>query len=97
MYARVVQWEGGEAESIRSAAAEIAGRVSSGPPEGVPSIGFTLLTDPDGGRVVAIGLFETEADMQQGHEVLETMSPPGDGMGRRASVGFYEVAVDTRM
>ena len=94
---RVAQWEGGEDESMRSAAAEIAGRASSGPPEDVPSIGFTLLTHPDGSLVVAIGLLATEADMQQRHEVLESSRPPGDGLGRCASVGFYEVAVDTRM
>jgi len=28
--------------------------------------------------------------------VLNEMSPPGEGMGQRASVGVYEVAVDVR-
>jgi hypothetical protein len=96
MFARIVQFEGGEAESIRSSAAEIAGRAPTGPPEGVPAVGFTLLTDPEGGRTVAISLFATEEDMQQGHAALDAMSPPGDGLGNRVSVGFYEVAVDLR-
>jgi hypothetical protein len=41
-------------------------------------------------------LFETEEDMRQGDATLSSMSPPNDGMGRRAGVDFYEVAVDLR-
>ncbi|HVX83018.1 MAG TPA: hypothetical protein VHB23_16735, partial [Devosiaceae bacterium] len=63
-----------------------------GPPEGVPSTGFLLLQDPAGGRALAIGFFETEEDYRQGDETLNSMSPPGDGMGQRVSVEKYEVA-----
>jgi hypothetical protein len=97
MYARVATWEGGEAEAIRHAAAEIKSRADSGPPEGVPSVGFTMLIDPDKGRALAVGLFETEEDLRKGDEVLNSMSPPDDGMGRRASVDVYEVALDVRL
>lgn len=96
MYARVATWEGGSAEAIRAASEEIASRAASGPPEGVPSVGFTLLVDPEGGRALAIGLFKTEDDLRAGDAVLNEMSPPGEGMGQRASVGVYEVAVDVR-
>jgi len=96
MYARVATWEGGNAEAIRAASEEIASRAASRPPEGVPFVGFTLLVDPEGGRALAIGLFKTEDDLRAGDAVLNEMSPPGEGMGQRASVGVYEVAVDVR-
>lgn len=97
MYARVATWEGGEAEAIRRTAAEINAQAASGPPEGVPSVGFTLLIDPEGGRGLAIGLFETEEDLRQGDRVLNAMEPPGDGMGRRTGVEVYEVGLDMRL
>ena len=96
MYARVARWEGGDADAIRASAAEMKERAGSGPPEGVPSTGFTLLIDPDNGRGLAIGLFETEEDLKQGDATLNEMSPPNDGMGRRSSVEVYEVAIDLR-
>jgi hypothetical protein len=96
MYARVARWEGGTADQIRRAAEGIQSTASEGPPEGVPATGFLLLTDPENGRVMALALFETEADMRTGDETLNTMSPPGDGMGRRVSVEMYEVAADLR-
>jgi hypothetical protein len=63
----------------------------------VPAKGFLLLADPDNGRVLAVALFETEADMRTGDEALNAMNPPGDGMGRRASVEMYEVIADVRL
>ena len=95
-YARVVKWEGGSADAIRDSIQRIQEQSQSGPPEGVPSTGFTFLTDPDAGRVIAIGLFETEDDLRQGHETLERMSPPSP-MGERVFVETYEVAADIRM
>jgi hypothetical protein len=96
MYARVARWEGGEAEAIRRSVDEIKSQASSGPPEGVPAKGFLLLTDPENGRGLAVSLFETEEDLRQGDETLNSMTPPGEGMGRRAAVEKYEVAVDVR-
>jgi hypothetical protein len=81
---------------MRRSADEINSRAQSGPPEGVPAVGFLLLTDPDNGRGLAISLFETEDDRRKGDETLNSMSPPDDGMGRRAAVENYEVAVDVR-
>jgi hypothetical protein len=97
MYARVARWEGGSADQIGRATDEIRSRTSEGPPEGVPAKGFLLLTDPENGRVLAVALFETEADMRTGDEALNAMNPPGDGMGRRVSVEMYEVAADERL
>jgi hypothetical protein len=94
VYARVAKWEGADAEAMRKSAADINSQASSGPPEGVPAKGFLLLIDPENGRGLAVALFETEEDLRQGNEVLNSMSPPDDGMGRRTSVESYEVAVD---
>jgi hypothetical protein len=96
MLARVARWEGAEAEAMRASAQEIGSRAESGPPEGVPAKGFLLLTDPESGRSMAIALFDNEEDLRQGGEVLNSMSPPNDGMGRRTAVEVYEVAVDVR-
>lgn len=96
MYARVSRFESADAEAMRASAADITSRAPSGPPEGVPAKGFILLIDPEGGRGLAIGLFETEADLEAGDAVLNAMTPPSDGMGHRVSVERYEVAVDVR-
>lgn len=97
MYARVARWEGADGEAMRRAAEQINSDASSGPPEGVPAKGFLMLIDPDKGQGLAISLFETEDDLRTGDETLNSMNPPGDGMGRRASVETYEVAVDVRI
>src|SRR4051794_10357358 len=97
MLARIVHWEGADADTLRKSAEEINSRSDSGPPEGVPSKGFTLLIDPDNGRAIALGLFETEEDYKKGDETLNSMDPPGGSMGRRTSVDKYEVGVDVRL
>lgn len=97
MYARIARFEGGEADAIRQSAEETKARADSGPPEGLPAKGFMMLIDPDNGRGLGITLFETEDDLRKGDEVLNSMSPAGDGMGSRASVESYEVAIDLRV
>jgi hypothetical protein len=95
MYARVARWEGADAAALEQSAAEIRKQAEAqeGPPEGVPAKGLIVLQDPEGGRAVAISLFETEDDYREGDETLNSMSPPGEGMGRRIAVEKYEVAV----
>ena len=95
MLARVARWEGGDAESLESSAAEIRDQAEAGggPPPGVPAKGFLLLQDPAAGKAMAIMLFENEDDYRQGDETLNSMSPPGGGMGERVSVEKLEVAV----
>jgi hypothetical protein len=56
-----------------------------------------MLIDPAGGNTMAISLFDTEDDLRAGDAVLNDMSPPDDGFGRRTSVETYEVAVDVRL
>lgn len=98
MLARVVRWEGADAASLESSAEEVRRRATEagGPPEGVPSKGLLVLHDTGGGKVLAISLFETEADYEEGDRTLNEMSPPGDGFGRRVSVEKYEVAIDLK-
>ncbi|MGE5527171.1 MAG: hypothetical protein ACM3Q9_00730 [Methanosarcina sp.] len=94
MYARVARWEGGRAEAIEESVARIREEAGSGPPEGVPTKGLLLLTDSAAGKVIAISLFETEDDYREGDETLNSMSPPGEGMGNRVAVEKYEVALE---
>ena len=96
MYARVVSWEGGDADAIRANAAEIEQRSAEGPPPGVPAKGLMFLMDPDGGKAMIMSLFDSEEDMQQGDAVLSEMSPTTP-MGSRTSVGLYEVAIERRL
>lgn len=95
MYARVVQWDGADGKALEDSAAEIRSRAEAtgGPPPGVPAKEFLLLHDTAAGRAIAITLFETEEDYRQGDETLNSMSPPGEGMGRRVSVEKFELAV----
>lgn len=92
MLARVVRWEGGDAETLERSAAEINEQSGDGPPPGVPAKEFFLLQDPAGGKALAIVLFENEDDYREGHATLESMDPPGGGMGQRVAVEKYEVA-----
>ncbi len=91
MYARVARFTGASRESIEQNVAGIRERAGSGPPEGVPAVGFRLLADEANGTVIAIGFFETEEDMRKGDETLNTMTPPTGDMGSRASVDLCEV------
>jgi len=93
MYARVVRWEGAEAEAMKQSVEGIRTNAEAGPPEGLPAKGLLVLHDLEGGKAMAITLFETEADYREGDETLNSMSPPGEGMGKRVGVDKYEVAI----
>lgn len=93
MYARVAQWEGADAKALEDSAAQIRAQAESeGPPPGVPAKEFLLFHDTAAGKALAVTLFESEEDYLQGDETLNSMSPPGEGMGRRVSVEKYELA-----
>lgn len=94
MYARVARWEGASPEALDQVAAGIREDAESGPPEGLPAKKLILLQDKENGRSIAITMFETEDDYRQGDEILNSMSPPGDGMGQRVGVDKYEVAIE---
>ena len=96
MLARVTTFEGGTADGIRAAVEQLRSDMPQGPPPGVKSNGLTVLVDPDGGRVMMIGLFASEEDLRASESVLEEMSPP-EGAGKRTSVDVYQVGADIRM
>lgn len=96
MLARVTTFEGGTPDGIRAAVAQLQSDIPNGPPEGVKSNGLTLLVDPDGGRVMMIGLFSGADELRSSEAALEAMSPP-DGMGKRSSVDVFEVGAEVRM
>ena len=96
MLARVTRFEGGTADGVRAAIAQLRSDMSKGPPEGVKSTGLTVLIDPDDGRMMFIGLFANEDDLRASEPALEAMSPP-EGAGKRSSVEVYELAADVRM
>jgi hypothetical protein len=96
MLARVTRFEGGTADGIRAAVEQMQSDIPKGPPEGIKSNGLTMLVDPDGGRVLFIGLFASEEDLRASESTLEEMSPP-EGVGKRSSVDIYQVGADVRM
>ena len=75
---------------------EVSSQAASGPPPGVPAVGFLMLIDADSGRSISVSLFETEEALRQGDEALSQMNPSGSDVGRRTSVESYEVGVDIR-
>jgi hypothetical protein len=95
MYARVARWEGADPDSLKGSAAEIRDRAASedGPPPGVPAKEFLLFHDTAAGKALAVTLFGNEDDYRQGDETLNSMSPPGGGMGERISVEKFELVV----
>ena len=96
MLARVTTFEGGTADGIRAGGEELNANVAAGPPPGVKSSGFTMLIDPEGGRVMMIGLFANEDDLNESEVALKAMNPP-EGIGSMASRDVYDVAVEVRM
>jgi hypothetical protein len=94
MHARVATFHGGDPDQVRDAVKQNEQQGQSGPPEGVPAVGFLLLHRADEGKVIAISLFESEADLQQGDATLNSMDPPVPGaLGKRTSVDAYEVGL----
>jgi hypothetical protein len=87
-YARVVEFEGVDANRI----AELKREIEEGErPEGLPATEVIVLHDADAEKSLALVFFDSEEDYKQGDEVLSAM-PAGDTPGRRTAVSKYEVA-----
>ena len=84
MHARVATFEVADGSKIDEQIESMRQDSASGPPEGIPAKEFLVMVDKEAGKVMAVMLFETEADLRKGDETLNAMSP-GDtgGMGRR--------------
>jgi hypothetical protein len=93
MYARVATFEGDPA-NIDEGISQVRGEVESGnPPAGLEGAKMLMLINRDNGKGLGITLFESEEAMRRGDEALNRMNPGGGG--RRTSVEFYEVPVQT--
>jgi hypothetical protein len=88
--ARVVAFEGVDAEQIE----RLRGEIGATPPDDVPASELMILHDPQGGRSLAIVIFENEDDYARGDAALDAM-PSTETPGRRLSVDKYEVAIRT--
>jgi exopolysaccharide biosynthesis protein len=93
MYARVATFEGDPA-NIDTAIGQVRSQVESGQaPAGLEGAKMLMLVDRASGRGLGITLFESEEAMRRGDEALNAMNPGGGG--RRTSVEFFEVPVQT--
>jgi hypothetical protein len=87
--ARVVSFEGIDADRIATLKSEIEGGER---PEGLPATEMMILHDTEGERALAIVFFDSEDDYRTGDEFLNAM-PASDTPGRRTSVTKHDVAV----
>jgi hypothetical protein len=93
MYARVASFEGDPA-NIDVAISQVRSEVDSGsPPPGLEGAKMLMLVNRETGKGFGITLFESEEAMRRGDEALNAMNPGGGG--RRTSVEFFEVPVQT--
>lgn len=92
MHARVATFEIADPSKLDAEIEEMRRQSGDGPPEGVPAKEFMMMVDRDTGTIMAVTLFETEADLRKGDETLNQMSPQAGGaMGKRKSVEMFEV------
>jgi len=93
MYARIASFEGDPAH-VDEDIAMVRGQVESGEaPPGLENAKMMMLVNRETGKGLGITLFESEEAMRKGDEVLNAMNPGGGG--RRTSVEFYEVPIQT--
>jgi hypothetical protein len=93
MHARVATFESDPAD-FDEAIDMVRTQVESGEtPPGLEGAKMLMLIDRESGKSLGITLFEDEAAMRRGDEVLNAMNP-GDSE-TRTTVEFYEVPVQT--
>jgi hypothetical protein len=86
--ARVVEFEGVDAERMEEMRQEMGGDR----PEGVPASEIIVLHDAAAEKSLVVLFFESEDDYRRGDEALNAM-PAGETPGRRTSVTRYDVAI----
>ena len=94
MHARVALFQSAEPEdaekAVEAGKQQLAEKFDA-PPKGLEGAKEAwLLFDSSSGKSVGITFYESEEDLQRGHEALDAMSPGPDGP-RRTSVDFYKV------
>lgn len=93
MYARVATFEGDPANFDDAINTLRAGVESGDTPPGLEGAKMLMLVNRKSGKSLGVTLFESEEAMRRGDEALNAMNP--DAGGRRSSVEFYEVPVQT--
>jgi hypothetical protein len=93
MHARVATFEGEERgpdyqQEIETIRSEVEG---GNRPPGLEDAKGVLILSGEGGKRLAITLFDDEEGLRRGDAALNEMTPVG--MGKRSTVEFYEVAV----
>ena len=93
MHARVATFEGADRDAEYEQQIEtIRSEVEAGNrPPGLEDAKGVLILSGEGGKRLAITLFDDEEGMRRGDAALSERTPVG--MGTRSSVDFYEVAV----
>jgi hypothetical protein len=86
--ARVVKFEGVSQERADAMKQRMQGGEA---PDGMPSMEFVWLHDPDSERSLVIQFFDSEEDLEKAVEFLEAM-PSDETPGQRTSVTKYDVA-----
>jgi hypothetical protein len=90
VYVRVVRFTDIDPDRIK----EVLARVDeSGPPEGAPVKGLSMLLDEAQGTAVVLQYFETAEDMEAGARTFSAMDP-SETPGTRASVDMCEVKLE---
>jgi hypothetical protein len=93
MHARVATFESEErSPEYEQQIEQIRSDVQSGNrPPGLEDAKGVLILSGEGGKRLAITLFESEEGLRRGDAALNEMTPVG--MGTRSTVEFYDVAV----
>lgn len=91
MWARVARFAGDPAD-VDTRIERLRQLLESGPPPGLEGARFMLLVDRESGNAIGLTFFDTEEALHAGDAVMNA----GTGhAGRRSSVEFYEVPLDT--
>jgi hypothetical protein len=93
MHARVATFDGEDrGPEYEQQIEQIRSDVQSGNrPPGLEDAKGVLILSGEGGKRLAITLFESEEGLRRGDAALNEMTPVG--MGTRSTVEFYDVAV----
>jgi hypothetical protein len=93
MFARVATFEVDDPGLIDGEVATTRRYTEGGSlPEGIPVVGFFMMIDRDGGKLVELLLFETREDLQEGDATMSAMAL-GEGSMRRVALDRFEVPI----
>lgn len=100
MFVRVARFEGADSAGIDAGLESMRQALGNAEamPEGLRSVKRVMsVFDRASGTSLDLTFCDTEEDLRAADEALNSMSPPSDASGRRASVEMYEVGIDQSM